>query len=104
MSSCASISVEIYDGTIDGNTITFKCKSLDGDRTISFRGVINRDEIAFTWTKQVRDGGVPVAPAGSEVNPAKGTFGASTPPQFTAKRVPGGAVGSRRLFSRRRQR
>src|SRR5258708_727308 len=45
VSSCASPSVEIYDLNRIGNTITFKCKSLDGDRTISFTGAVNEDQI-----------------------------------------------------------
>jgi hypothetical protein len=92
VSSCASISVDIFDGTIAGNTITFKCQSLDGDRIISFRGVVNGDEIAFTWAKQVRDGSIAVPPEGSEATPAKGTFGSSTPSRFIAKRVEAGRV------------
>jgi pimeloyl-ACP methyl ester carboxylesterase len=87
VSSCASISVDIYDGTVNGNTVTFKCQSLDADRIISFRGVIRGDEIEFTWTKQVRDGGSFNPPEGSEAAPAKGSFGASTPERFIAKRV-----------------
>src|SRR5712692_2104991 len=61
VSSCASINVEISEGTIDGNTITFKCTSGDGQRTITFTGRIGGDEIAFTWEKQVQEGGDPDA-------------------------------------------
>lgn len=72
MSSCASLPVEIYDARIDGNAVTFKCKSLDGDRVIWFTGVINGDEIEFTWEKYIQDGGVPPAAAD-----ASALFGAS---------------------------
>src|SRR5687768_16233379 len=63
VSSCASnrAEIEIYDGSIDGNTLTYKCRSLDGDRTLTFTGTITDDDIAFTWTKQVQDGGRPYA-------------------------------------------
>jgi pimeloyl-ACP methyl ester carboxylesterase len=103
VSSCASISVDIFDGRVVGNTVTFKCQSLDGDRTISFRGVISGDEIAFSWNRQVRDGGASNPPEGSEAAPARGTFGASTPSQFTARRVQEGGVelaASMNLFDR----
>ena len=40
---------EIYDGTIRGNTISFKCQSPgSADRTITFAGQISGDEITFT--------------------------------------------------------
>jgi alcohol dehydrogenase (cytochrome c) len=57
----------------------FKCKSLDGARTITFTGRMNGEEIVFTWEK-----------AGSG-NPLfdDALFGASAPQQFTAKRVRG---------------
>ena len=52
--------VEIYDGTIHGNTISFKCSSpRGGDRTIRFIGEIQDDEITFTRDVQVRPGGDP---------------------------------------------
>ena len=85
VSSCASLPVEIYDGRIDRNAVTFKCKSLDGDRVITFTGVVNGDEIEFTWAKHIRDGGVPPAAADAS---ASALFGASTPPRFRAKRIP----------------
>jgi alcohol dehydrogenase (cytochrome c) len=65
---------------VDGNTITFQCKSGDLQRTISFTGTITRDEIVFTWQKEVREGG--------RSNPDEAMFGLSAPPRFTAKRVP----------------
>jgi alcohol dehydrogenase (cytochrome c) len=83
VSSCSSVTraFEIFEGKIDGNTIAFKCKSGDGQRTLTLTGRINGDEIAFTWALQVLAGGNPG-------NPADGMFGASAPPRFTAKRAP----------------
>jgi len=78
---CASAAIEISDGRIDGNRITFTCKSADGDRTTSLIGVVTDDVIDFTWGMQVREGGA--RPADSNL-----LFGVSAPHQFTAKRVP----------------
>lgn len=49
---------EIYDGRVEGNTVTFKAKSLDGDRTVTFVGKIDGDVVAFTRQVEVREGGV----------------------------------------------
>jgi dienelactone hydrolase len=71
-------SVEIYDGRIDGNTISFKVKSPDGDaRTITFTGTLNGDEIVFTRDVEVGPGG---APGG------QGIFGALGARTFIASR------------------
>lgn len=79
--SCASGPIPISEGNIDGNTITFKCKSLDGDRTLTLTGEVNGDEIAFEWELQVRDGGAyPAA--------RNGLFGSFAPRRFIAKRIP----------------
>lgn len=78
VSSCTSIAVDIYDGHIDGNTITFTCKSPSRDRRIAFTGTISGDDISFTWKLQ--------NPAG--VVPANQRFFVTAPPRFTAKRVP----------------
>ncbi len=81
VTSCGSTRVsQIYDGSIAGNTIMFKCKSPDGDRTLAFTGRIGNEEIAFTYQGQVRDGGTPFFLADK-------MFGPTAPPQFTAKRV-----------------
>lgn len=79
VSACASPAVLISDGTVDGNNISFKCKSLGIDRTITFRGTIKGDEMVFTLVVQ---GDLRVPPA------AEGLFGLSAPKQFNAKRVP----------------
>lgn len=77
VSSCASNlgAWEIFEGKIDGNTLTFKCQTPDGQRLITLTGKINVGEIAFTWELQ-------------GAGPAGGLFGVSAPRQFTAKRVP----------------
>lgn len=89
VNTCSSIPFspsEIFDGRIEGQTIRFKCRSADGDRTVTFTGRINGDEILFSWQLQVRDGGGPpelfdpFAPL-----PGRRIQG---PPRFTAKRVP----------------
>ncbi|HSP68571.1 MAG TPA: PQQ-binding-like beta-propeller repeat protein [Bryobacteraceae bacterium] len=79
---CLSRDIEISDGRIEGSTITFQCKSLDGDRTTAFTGRINGDTIAFEWDLRVREGG-------NGPDPNNGMFGASAPHRFTAKRVVG---------------
>jgi alcohol dehydrogenase (cytochrome c) len=82
VSSCSSArrAFEIFEGKIAGNTIAFKCKSGDGQRTLTLTGRINGDEIAFAWALQVQEGGSPG-------DPADGIFGPSAPRQFTAKRA-----------------
>jgi hypothetical protein len=70
--------VEIYDGTIHGNTVSFKCDSPDrGERTITLIGEINGDEITFTRHVQVHSGGDPGL---------DGIYGATSAFHFTAKR------------------
>ena len=49
--------VEIYDGAVDGDSVSFKCKSPDGDRMVTFAGVLSADEITFTRQVEVRKGG-----------------------------------------------
>src|SRR5262245_1360380 len=48
--------IDVYEGKVDGYTITFRCKSPNQARTITFTGRIRGDEITFTWEKQVREG------------------------------------------------
>ncbi len=79
VTSCASlVRVAIADGTIEGDRITFTCRSPNGQRTLMFAGTIAGDEITFTWDMQVRPGGDAFA-----TDPM---FGASRPHRFTAKR------------------
>ena len=95
VSACTSLPVEIYEGSIDGDTISFKCKSPDGDRVVTLTGRIDGDEMIFTWGKQVRDGGA-LLPSPVDLDPgdsnAREMFGPSTPSQFTARRVTGGGI------------
>ena len=85
VSSCASRqgAFEIFEGKLDGNMVTFKCKSGDGQRTLTLTGEINGDEIVFTWELQVQEGGNPTPPTAM--------FGASTPRRITARRIPDAA-------------
>ena len=77
--------VKIFDGNIKGNTVTFRCASPDGDRTIIFTGILEADAIEFTRDVQVREGGRPGD---------YGIFGLKAPRQFIARRVkPGDAKG-----------
>jgi alcohol dehydrogenase (cytochrome c) len=79
VTSCASVvPVEIGAGTIEGDKITFTCRSPNGQRTLTFAGTITGDEITFTWDMQVRPGGDAFA--------TDAMFGASSPRRFTAKR------------------
>lgn len=72
--------VEISDGRIDGNTITFKFNRGPYDRRIrALTGKINGDEIVFTWQVADLDGNPP--PRDDRL------FGATAPRQFIAKRV-----------------
>jgi hypothetical protein len=76
--------VPIYDGEINGNKITFKCQDPGHDRTITFTGIVNGDEIPFTRTVLVKPGGNPGM---------NGIFGASGAAEFTVQRaVPSGAA------------
>ena len=49
--------VPIYFGTIEGNTVSFKANSPDGDRIVTFTGKITRIEIGFSRQVEVRPGG-----------------------------------------------
>jgi hypothetical protein len=69
---------EIYDGKIDGHVITFKLKSPDGDRTITFLGRLMGEEIAFMRRVEVRPGGNLGGP---------GIFGSAGPGTFTVTRT-----------------
>jgi hypothetical protein len=69
---------DIYEGRIEGNVVSFKVTSPDGDRSVTFTGILDGDEIAFTRSVEVRPGG---APGGV------GIFGLSAVREFTAKRA-----------------
>jgi hypothetical protein len=79
----------IYDGRIDGNTVTFKVLFAGGDRINSYTGTLNGDEMSFTRSVQVRPGGNATG---------EGIFGASGPMQFVAKRDTAGVAVPRLLY------
>jgi hypothetical protein len=87
--------VDIYEGAVDGDSIRFKCMSLDGDRIVSLVGKVSGDQITFAWQKEVRDGGNSL-PARPTLVPrdenAWVMFGEATPGQFTATRVAEGGA------------
>ena len=68
----------ISEGTIDGATLSFKMKSPDGARTITFTGRLQNDEISFTRDVEVVPGGNPGGP---------GLLGGTSLRVLTAKRV-----------------
>jgi pimeloyl-ACP methyl ester carboxylesterase len=70
--------LDIFDGTASGDTLRFKVKAPDGQRTITFSGLRNGDELSFTREVEIAPGGTP---GGMSVF---GTLGART---FTARRV-----------------
>lgn len=88
VSSCGTLgggalAASIYDGSIDNNRLRFKCRSFDGDRTITFSGVITGDEITFTYEQQA-SAGARTSDLPADIN---GMFGASAPPRFVVTRV-----------------
>jgi hypothetical protein len=71
--------VEIYDGFVERDVVSFKCNSPDGgDRTMLFTGKIEGNEIDFTRQVKLRPGGNP----GDD-----GIFGLAGAAHFTATRA-----------------
>jgi outer membrane protein assembly factor BamB len=70
--------VPLLEGTISAAQIAFKVVAPTGDRTVSFVGTLKGDEIAFTRTVRVHEGGKPGG---------IGIFGAGGPPELVARRV-----------------
>lgn len=70
--------LKLIEGAIGAGRIDFKVVAPTGDRTIAFSGSLHGDQLAFTRTVRVHDGG---APGGV------GIFGARGAPSFVAKRV-----------------
>jgi hypothetical protein len=70
--------VPLYDGRIVGAVITFKAKSLDGQRILTVTGKASGSDIVFTREVEVLPGGNAGPP---------NLFGANSPKTFTAKRV-----------------
>lgn len=69
---------DIYDGSINGDTISFKIKSPEGTRTITFTGVLKEDELSFAREVEVQPGG---RPGGAYI------WGSAGPKTFSAARV-----------------
>ena len=89
VSHCAPGVAEIFDGRMDGGSITFKCMRPDGVTRIIFTGSLKGDEFTFKWEMRSPDGRVLPQPLASVGNMM---FGPSAPPQFTARRVPDGPL------------
>lgn len=81
VSSCASPRVAIYDGHVEGRRFTFKCTSLDGDRTTTFSGTLSGDRITMNRETVIREGGN--RPAANNA-----MFGPAAPTTFEVRRVP----------------
>ena len=70
--------IPIYFGSIEGNAVTFRANSPDGDRIITFSGKITRAEIGFARLVEVRPGGV---------RGDAGIFGGNAVLNFSARRM-----------------
>jgi alcohol dehydrogenase (cytochrome c) len=83
VSSCSSNrgQIEIVDGRRDGNTVSFRCSSINRARTVTFTGQLDGDALRFRWEK-----------AGTGGNPTDDAlFGGSAPRTFVARRISSGA-------------
>jgi hypothetical protein len=70
--------VEIYEGKIDGPAISFKAKSPDGARAITFTGTINGDEMVLNRSTEILT---------NASQGGTGLFGTNAAPQFTIHRT-----------------
>lgn len=70
--------VEIYEGKIDGPAVSFKAKSPDGARAITFTGMVKGDEMVLNRSTEILTDG---SPGGT------GLFGTNAAPQFTIHRT-----------------
>jgi ribonuclease BN (tRNA processing enzyme) len=79
-------STPIYDGTVEGKKLSFKCESPGGgDKTITFTGVMDGDTITFDRAVQLHPG----------ANPGmNGIYGASGATHFIAKRAAASAAAA----------
>jgi hypothetical protein len=68
----------IAEGTVSGDTVTFRATSPDGARTVTFVGKLTGDEMLFTREVEMREG----APLGGA-----GLMGANGPTEFRARRA-----------------
>jgi hypothetical protein len=70
--------VPISEGRIEADSLTFKARSPDGDRTVTFTGTLQGDQITLRRDVEVRPGGR---------RGGLGIFGVGGPPRFVLKRV-----------------
>jgi len=70
--------IEIYEGKIDGPAISFRAKSPDGARAITFTGTVKGDEMVLNRSTEILTDG---SPGGT------GLFGTNAAPQFTTHRA-----------------
>jgi hypothetical protein len=70
--------VEIYAGKVDGPAISFKAKSPDGARAITFTGTVKGDDMVLNRSTEILTDG---SPGGT------GLFGTNAAPQFTIHRA-----------------
>ena len=68
----------IFEGKIDGNKMTFKVKSPDGQRIIKFTGTLADDQIVFSRAVEHEDASAPST---------AGFFGSRGRETFTASRT-----------------
>ena len=73
------LSVEIYDGKVSADTISFKVNSPTGGRVITFVGTLNGSELAFARSVVVPPDGLPGG---------AGIFGRDGASAFVARRTP----------------
>jgi hypothetical protein len=71
---------DIFDGKVQGKTITFKARSPGGERLATFTGEISGDQIRFTRNVEVKPGGDPGL---------NGILGGQGAAEFVAKRATG---------------
>lgn len=71
--------VEIYEGRLTGSTLSFKMKTPNGNRTLTFTGTVAGDRMQLT-----RDVFVPA----DGILGGAGIFGAQGATEFSARRVP----------------
>ena len=73
--------LKIIDGTVSGNRISFSVVAPTGNRTVTFNGTLDNDEIAFERTVRLHEGAAASAAGGA------GLFGINGAPSFVAKRT-----------------
>jgi hypothetical protein len=73
----------IFDGTVNGDAVTFKVNYADGNRLNTYTGQLRGDQMLFTRTVRVRPGGNATG---------AGIFGGGGPMEFVATRQDAGGV------------